>query len=277
MKPSVPVWKRVLRSAALTVGLVLVLGAGFVMIFEDSFIYFPAKGEVGPSPGEDVFLAASDGVKVHGWFLAHPDAKVSLLFFHGNAGNLEDRRSTIRQLRESPANVLAIDYRGYGRSEGAPSEAGLYRDARAAYEWLRAKTPDAKVVALGKSLGGGPACELAAELPLDGLIVQSAFTAAPDMASRVMPLFPARWFMRTKFDNLSKVRKASCPKLFVHSRADEIIPFAMGERLFSEAAEPKECAWFDDADHNGLIDRYGMEYYRRIAAFLRKAAATGSP
>jgi hypothetical protein len=178
----------------------------------------------------------------------------------------------IRQLRESPANVLAIDYRGYGKSEGKPSEDGLYRDARAAYDWLKAKTPAARIVAFGKSLGGGPACELAATVPLDGLILQSTFTSAPDMAGRVMPLFPARWFMRTKYDNLSKVRKAACPKLFVHSRADEIIPFAMGERLFAEAAEPKEAAWYDKADHNGLIDRFGMDYYRRIAAFLERVA-----
>lgn len=272
MKQPVPVWKRALRSGALTIGLVFVLGAGFIMFFEDSFIYFPEKGGVGASPGEEVDLTCSDGVKIHGWYAGNPEAKVSVLFFHGNAGNIEHRRDVIRQLRESPANVLAIDYRGYGKSEGKPSEEGLYLDARAAYDWLRAKTPAAKLVVFGKSLGAGPACELAAQVPVDGLIVQSAFTSAPDMSSRVMSLFPARWFMRTKFDNLSKVRKATCPKLFIHSRGDEIVPFEMGERLFAEAAPPKESAWYDEADHNGLIDRYGMRYYRRIGEFLEKIA-----
>ena len=128
----VPIWKRVGRSSALAVALIVVLFGGFVVFFEDSFISFPAKDGVGPSPGEDVALACSDGVRIHGWYLPHPQAKVSVLLFHGNAGNLEDRRSMIRELRETPANVLAIDYRGYGKSEGKPSEAGLYLDARAA-------------------------------------------------------------------------------------------------------------------------------------------------
>lgn len=271
VKP-VSIWKRVGRSSALAVGLIVVLFGGFVVFFEDSFIYFPARDGVGPSPGEDVAIACPDGVKIHGWFLSHPEAKVSLLFFHGNAGNIEDRRDVILALRGLKANVLAIDYRGYGKSEGKPSEPGLYLDARAAYDWLRAKVPPAKLVVFGKSLGGGPACELAATVPVDGLIVQSAFTSAPDMSSRVIPLLPARWFMRTKFDNLAKVRKATCPKLFIHSRADEIIPFEMAERLFAEAAGPKECEWYDGADHNGLIDQNEAKYYPRLGEFLRKVA-----
>lgn len=266
----VPVWKRVLRSAALTVLLVFVIGGAFVMLFEEKFIYFPAREELGKSPGEDVFLTTSDGVKVHGWYVAHPEAKASILYFHGNAGHIGDRRGYIEDLRRLPANVFALDYRGYGRSEGRPGEDGLYRDARAAYDWLAAKTPPAKIVVLGKSLGGGPACELASTVPVGGLIVQSAFTSAKDMAGRVMPLFPARWFMRTSYDNLSKVRTIPCPKLFIHGRRDEMIPFAMAERLFDAAAEPKEKAWFDRGDHNGLIDVNGAAYFDVLRAFLRK-------
>lgn len=267
-----PLWRRAARSAARVVALVVVLLAAGIFLFEGSFIYFPTAGGVGPSPGEEVDLGASDGVRIHGWFVGHPQAKVSLLLFHGNAGNLENRREMILRLRDSPANVLAIDYRGYGKSDGKPSEEGLYRDARAAYDWVRARTPGLKVVVFGKSLGGGPACELARRVPCDGLIVQSSFTAAPDMASRVIPFFPARWFMRTKFDNLAKVPQIPCPKLFIHSRADEIIPFEMGQRLFSAAAPPKEFAWYDDADHNGLMERHEAHYYQRIAEFLRRVA-----
>lgn len=267
-KPPPVWWKRVLRSAALAAGLLVVLGAGFVLFFEDSFIYFPEKGDVGSSPGEDVSLTAEDGVAIHGWYLTHPDAKAAILFLHGNAGNLADRRGFVMRLRDLPADVLAIDYRGYGRSGGKPGEAGLYRDARAAWDWLSRKTPPERIVVLGKSLGGGPACELAATAPVGGLVCESAFTRAPDMASRVMPLFPARYFMRTKFDNLAKVAKATCPKLFVHSRADEIIPFEMGERLFEAAAEPKERAWFDRAGHNGMTDVHGREYFAALKAFV---------
>ncbi len=272
MKPMAALWKRALRVLAIAATSVFFLGAGCVMLFEDSFIYFPAKGDVGPSPGEDVFLTASDGVRIHGWYAANPAAQVSILWFHGNAGNIENRRDMFLNLRELPANVLAIDYRGYGRSEGKPSEAGLYLDARAAWDGLSSRTDPGRIVILGKSLGGGPACELAANVRCGGLIVQSAFTRAPDMASRVMPLFPARWFMRTKFDNLSKVPRISCPKLFIHSRADEIIPFEMGERLFAAAAPPKEAAWFDGAGHNDLVVMHSDAYYAALGRLIKLVA-----
>ncbi len=265
-----PWWVRALRTAGLLVAVYFVLGAGFVLIFEDSFIYFPEKDGVGPSPGDDVFLTTSDGVRIHGWYVSHPEARVTLLWFHGNAGNLEDRRGMLSGLRDLGTNVLAIDYRGYGKSGGKPGEEGLYRDARAAYDWLAAKTPADRIVILGKSLGGGPACELASQVPCGGLVLQSAFTSAPDMASRVLPLFPARWFMRTKFDNLSKVGRIACPKLFVHSRADEIVPFEMGERLFAAASEPKEPAWFDRGGHNNLWITQRREYFARLGEFLER-------
>ncbi len=261
-------WIRVLRSAGLAVVLFFLVCMGFVMIFENSFIYFPAKGNVGKSPGEDVFLETSDGVRIHGWYVTHPKAAVTLLWFHGNAGNLEDRRGLLRDLRDLPANVLVIDYRGYGRSEGRPDEKGLYRDAQAAWDWLSARTSPERIVVFGKSLGGGPASELATRVSCGGLILQSTFTSAPDMAPRVMPFFPARWFLRTKYDNLAKVAKISCPKLILHSRDDEIIPFSMGERLFAAAAEPKESAWFDGAGHNDLWLRRREEYFARLRDFL---------
>src|SRR5688572_26471552 len=115
MKPPLAPWKRAARSGALILGLVVVLFGGGIRLFEESFIYFPTKGAMGPSPGEEIALVSSDGVRIHGWFVRHPEAKVSVLLFHGNAGNLEHRRSMVLQLRESPANVLAIDYRGYGK------------------------------------------------------------------------------------------------------------------------------------------------------------------
>jgi len=166
--------------------------------------------------------------------------------------------------------VLLLDYRGYGKSEGTPSEPGLYRDARAAYDWLLTRTTADRIVLFGKSLGGGPACELASTVPVGGLIVQSAFTKAPDMAPRVMPLlFFARWLMHTKYDNLAKVAAIRCPKLFIHSRSDEIVPFDMAEKLYAAAAEPKECAWFDGgAGHNDLWIVHAKAYYERLARFL---------
>lgn len=268
-------WKRALRIVGGGGAAGFLLIAGFVVLFEDSFIYFPEKGGVGRSPAEDVFLSASDGVRLHGWYAPPPEGRPTLLWFHGNAGNLEYRREMFQRLRTLPAGLFLLDYRGYGRSEGKPSEEGLYRDAQAAWEWLAAHTPPRRIVVFGKSLGSAPACELACRVPCGGLILQSAFTSAPDMARRVLPFFPARWFMHTKFDNLSKIRRIACPKLILHSRSDEIVPFVMGEQLFAAAADPKEAAWFDRGSHNDLWIVHEGEYYERLARFLNRLG-TGS-
>ena len=246
--------------------------AGYIMFLENSLIYFPQKGGVGPSPGEDVFLTASDGVRIHGWYVASAGAKTTLLWFHGNAGNLENRRDMMEGLRELRVHILAIDYRGYGKSEGRPDEPGVYRDGRAAYQWLvetKRAAPE-RIVVLGESLGAAVACELATQVKCGGLIIQSGFTSAAEMAPLVLPIFPARWFLRTKFDNLAKVSRITCPKLFLHAVDDEVIPFAMGQRLCAAAAPPKECAWLQAGGHNGVFLRAAQEYYPRLRKFLEK-------
>lgn len=241
------------------------------MFLENSLIYFPQKGGVGPSPGEDVFLTASDGVKIHGWYVASAGAKTTLLWFHGNAGNLEHRRDMLEGLRELGAHILAIDYRGYGKSEGSPDEPGVYRDGRAAYEWLVGvkRTAPEKIVILGESLGAAVACELATQVKCGGVIIQSGFTSAAEMAPRVLPFFPAR-FLRTKFDNLEKVARIPYPKLFLHAVDDEVIPFAMGPRLCAAAAPPKECVWLQAGGHNGIFLLAPGEYYPRLRKFLEQ-------
>jgi uncharacterized protein len=238
-----------------------------LMIFEGKLIYFPDRNGVGVSPGEEVWLTAADGVKIHGWYLPHPQARATILHLHGNAGNLEDRRDLVKAMHDLRANVMAIDFRGYGKSDGSPDETGLYADSRAAYDWLLTKTTADKIVVHGESLGGGPACELASTVPCGGLVVQSAFTSAPDMAPRVVPWFP-KFLVRTKYDNRAKVAKITCRKLFIHSKRDEIVPFDMGEALFAAAAEPKECEWFSGGGHNDLTISYPKKYYSRLEKFL---------
>jgi fermentation-respiration switch protein FrsA (DUF1100 family) len=259
--------RRGVRTALTTTLLSMLAIIVGLMIFEEKFIYFPTRGDVGSSPGEDVWLQTSDGLKLHAWYFPHPQAKATILHLHGNAGNLSDRRDLVRDLQALGVNVMAVDFRGYGRSEGKPGEAGLYKDARAAYDWLLTKTTADRIVLHGESLGGGPACELASTVPCGGLIVQSAFTSARDMAPRVVPFFP-RFLVRTDFDNLSKVSKISCRKLFLHSRADEMIPFDMGEKLFAAAAEPKEAVWFTGCGHNEMSISRAQKYYSTLAKFL---------
>ena len=264
-------------SAARIVLACFVLLAVFARLAEKRFIYHPSKYPNGdweaPSRSrlavEDVSLTASDGVKLHGWFVKTRDARATLLYLHGNAGNVAQRWYWIRELSALPADVLAMDYRGYGRSEGEPSERGIYLDAEAAYRWLTETrgVPPSRLVIYGKSLGGAPACELATRLPCAGVILQSTFTSIPDMAGEIIPLFPAGWFVGTSFDNESKVAEIAAPKLIVHSRTDELVPYWMAERLHAAAAEPKELVTFETGSHNGLIVGQGakvLEAYRKF-------------
>jgi hypothetical protein len=255
-----------LVSALVTLAIVL---TAYVVFFENSLVYFPQKSGVGPSPGEDVFLTTSDGVRVHAWFVATPEAKATLLWFHGNAGNLEHRRDMLEGLRRLPAQVLALDYRGFGKSDGKPDEHGIYRDGRAAYDWLvqTRRVPPERIVLLGESLGGAVASELATQVPVGAVILQSTFTNAADMSRLVLPGFPARWIIRHRFDNVAKVAMIRVPKLFLHARDDEVIPFAMGPRLYEAAAAPKEFHWFEGGGHNGIFILV-PDYYPRLAAFI---------
>jgi fermentation-respiration switch protein FrsA (DUF1100 family) len=243
-----------------------------LMLFEERLIFFPQRGGVGASPGGEVWLRASDGVSIHGWHITRSDATQSLLYLHGNAGNLESRRGIFAQLAALKLDILAIDYRGYGKSAGEPSEAGLNADALAAYAWLLDRTQAERIFVYGESIGGGPACELAATRPVAGLILQSAFTSIADMAALSFPWLPVRWLVRTKFDNLAKLPRVTAPKLIIHSRRDEIIPFGMAERLFIAAAAPKQQLWLDRSRHNDLFALDGATVLEALRAFTRRDA-----
>ena len=255
--------------------------AVLIMIFENRIIFVPTKYPAGdwdaPAratvPFEDVWLETSDGVKIHGWMARGKGARATILYFHGNAGNLTHRADWIEVLTRLPADVLAIDYRGYGRSEGAPNEAGIYRDAEAAYAYLtetRGVAPQ-QLIIYGVSLGGAPACEIAWRRPCAGLIVQSAFTNAGDMASRMIPILPMRWLVRARFDNAAKIARVRVPKLIVHGRDDEVVPYEMGKRLYEAAVEPKKLIIFDDAGHNDLVWLYQPQLTAAFRSFIESS------
>lgn len=284
--------------------LLFLISAVLTMIFENRLVYFPSRypegfwdveriaipeGEIGPSI-ENVWIEAEDGVRIHGWFAtpvrAEGEARKpiqpvgTILFFHGNGGNISINYPILKELVAAHAAVLAVDYRGYGRSDGAPSEHGLSLDARAAYRHLveTRRIPPKGIVLHGQSLGGAVAVQLASEVDCAGLIVESSFTSAPAMARRMLP-FPPLWiFLRTRFDSLSKIPAIRVPKLFIHSPADEIIPFAMGKALFEAAVDPKDFWEVPESPHNETVLRAGGEYARRIRAFLDRAvSADGTP
>ena len=271
--------RNLLRKHWVILGFLILAGSIILMphALERLFVYYPIK-EVEGDPSriglafEDLSLVTDDGVKIHGWFVPCHGSHTTLLVFHGNAGNIGHRLPLIEILHELEAHVLIIDYRGYGRSQGQPFEEGLYRDARAAAAWWtqRFAGPDQRLVLIGKSLGGPVAVDLATHVPVSGLILQSTFTSAWDMAKTLFPIGLLQPLSGVHFDSAAKIGAIRCPKLFIHGSLDEIVPFRLGKKLFDLAPEPKQFLEVSGAGHNDLIWVAGPDYSRTIRKFLRE-------
>jgi uncharacterized protein len=215
-----------------------------------------ASGEEIGFPKEDVWLTTSDGVRLHAWFYSGNAGTNGLAFLlcHGNGGNISHRLDQYDALLRLGVAVLAFDYRGYGLSDGSAGEAGVLRDAEAAYDWLRARGYSAeKIIAHGESLGGGVAAELALRRPVGGLVLQSTFTSMPDLGSEFFPWLPVRTLGRIKLATREKLPRIHVPVLVLHSRADTIIPFHHGERNFAAANEPKLFHELNGDHNDGLV------------------------
>jgi len=221
-------------------------------------------------PYQDLALTTEDSINLHGWFIPVPEADKTIMIFHGNAGNISHRLEWIDQLHALGANILIIDYRGYGKSEGNPYEEGLYCDARAAYKrWHEHRdSPEEKLILLGESLGSSVAIDLAEKITPAGLIVQSAFTNARDMARQFFPLGLLQPLLGIHFDSATKIKAVACPKLFIHGNKDEIVPYSLGRALYELAPPPKSFYEVEGAGHNDLIWAGGSEYIKRIQGFL---------
>jgi fermentation-respiration switch protein FrsA (DUF1100 family) len=263
---------RALRAVLIAIALGYIVCLALLMAFEDRLIFFPTRGGRVSGPGVDLELRAKDGVSLHARYIEQPGATQTLLYLHGNAGNLANRSDVLVQLTATGAHVLALDYRGYGQSDGSPSEAGVYLDARAAYDWAVARAPGSSLWLLGESLGGGVACELAAAREVGGLILLSAFTSIADMAALSFPWLPVRLLVRTRFDNLEKLARVRAPVLVIHGRRDELVPFEMGERLFERARQPKRALWLEHAGHNDVFYSEG----ERVAEAIRELMSSVS-
>jgi fermentation-respiration switch protein FrsA (DUF1100 family) len=224
---------------------------------------------------EDVGIDTADGERLHGWYVPAPagHARGVLLFFHGNAGNISHRLESIGIFNRLGLDVLIIDYRGYGLSTGKPTEAGTYLDAQAAWNYLRQARGVAagRIVVFGRSLGGAVGAWLASQLPADetpaAVIIESGFSSGADMARRLYPVFPARLLTRLQYPVVDYAERLRSPLLVVHSRDDEIIPYAMGRAIFEAAPQPKSFLELR-GDHNAgfWISREG--YTAGLEAFL---------
>jgi len=221
----------------------------FIRWFENSRVYRPSRqleatgAELG-RPFENVFFPTSDGVELNGWFYPATgnSARARLVFLncHGNGGNISHRLGLYQALLDLGANVFSFDYRGFGLSRGTPGEEGTYRDAQAAYQWLRKKGFSGKeIVVYGESLGGGIASELCAREEVGGLILQSTFTSLANLGAELYPWLPVRWLGRIKYDTLAKLPRLKIPVLIMHSPEDGLIGFRHGRENFAAANEPK--------------------------------------
>ena len=245
----------------------------------DMFLYHPERALEGTPallglPYEDVWFAAEDAVRLHGWFVPAPEAAATtLLWFHGNAGNISHRLDLMRLLRERlPVHLFLFDYRGYGRSGGRPSEEGLYRDARAALDALRRHHPARPegIVYFGQSLGSAVAVELATRERPGGLVLEAPFTSVRDMGRATFPFLPVNLLVRNLFDSLGRIGRARAPLLILHGDRDEVVPYEQGRRLFAAAGEPKTFHAVRGAGHNDLALVGGAPYFEAWSRFLAR-------
>lgn len=243
-------------------------------LFQAKLVFFPGR-RIAATPAlagldyEDVFFTAEDGVRLHGWFVPSGTSGPVLLFFHGNAGNIADRLESLRLFVDVGLSVFIFDYRGFGRSEGRITEGGSYKDATAAYRYLTTQraTGSEQIIYFGRSLGAAVAIELATRYTPRGLIVESAFTSIPELGARLYRWLPVRWLARIRYDSSNRLQHVLCPKLIIHSREDEIVPFDMGERLFALAGDPKQFLEIS-GDHNSGFLQSRERYIHSLAEFL---------
>jgi fermentation-respiration switch protein FrsA (DUF1100 family) len=256
--------------------LIYVLLCVLFYLMQDKIIFLPTR-EIEQTPAaiglrfEDVTLTTPDGLRISAWYIPAPEARATLLFCHGNAGNISHRLDSIRIFHNRGLNVLIFDYRGYGTSEGSPDEKGTYRDAETAWTYLISEkhADPNRIVLFGRSLGGGVAAEMAKRHRAGALILESTFTSVADIGRKLYPFLPVAFFVKHEYATGDKIGAIDIPKLIIHSPQDEIIPFSHGMALYEMAAPPKKLMRIS-GDHNTGFLTSGALYSDGLDAFLSK-------
>jgi len=263
--------KALSRLLMILVGTIVCI-SGWMLMFEDQYIYFPEKAVLHAPSSVDldyrtIHPVTRDGVTLHGWHIPHPGARYTVLHFHGNAGNISHRLHLYQRWHKMGLAVLAVDYRGYGKSGGNISEDGLYEDARASWQYLTTKLgiPASQIIIAGRSLGCAVAVQLAIEAKAAGLVLETPFTSAPALARTFYPWLPVGFLMRTKLETLGRVGQIKIPLLIISAENDEIVPAGMAEEIYAAANEPKTLVTLPGG-HNGFDGISEKEY---IAAWTR--------
>jgi len=252
---------------------------GFALVlyfFQARLVFYPETGrEMIATPGaaglpyEDIRLTTGDGLGLHGWFIPAPQPRGTVLFLHGNAGNISHRIDSLQMFHRLGYSTLIFDYRGYGDNGGTPSEAGTYRDAEAAWRYLTEQRhlSSCRIVLFGESLGGAIASWLAARQKPAALVIASGFTSVPDLAQHFYPYLPIRLLARIHYDTAENLRAVAAPVLIAHSPEDEIIPFGHGHALYAAANPPKRFLELAGGHNDGFIFMR-ESWVKTLASFL---------
>jgi uncharacterized protein len=259
-----------------------VAGYGILLLllylFQSHLVYFPhvPTRAVTATPAqaglafESVTLTTPDGVTLEGWYLPSLQARGTLLFLHGNAGNISHRLDSLQLFHTLGLAIFIIDYRGYGHSQGHPTETGTYLDAYTAWHHLtnQRRIPANKIIVFGRSLGAAIAAQLTTHIQPGALILESAFTSIPDLGAELYPFLPVRWLARFQYNTQYFLESVTCPVLVIHSRDDKIIPFSHGQALFRAARPPKQFLPLRGG-HNDAFLVSKQKYLEGIDSFLR--------
>jgi uncharacterized protein len=255
-----------------------ILTCGALYYFANRAIYYPSKYPEGfwdlqrQLHASDVWLQTSDGVRLHGWFVAREGAPWATLYLHGNAGNITHRLSHIQEIVGAGSSILILDYRGYGKSGGRPTEKGLYLDSDAAYAHLLGMGYRAtQIIVHGESLGTAVAIDLASRQACAALILEAPFTSASDVAGTVLPILGP--LLVRSYNSMPKIRQIRAPKLFMQGDHDEIIPPRLAQALYVAAPDPKSFWVVEGAGHNDIVETAGPQYRQKLEKFYEELAA----
>jgi fermentation-respiration switch protein FrsA (DUF1100 family) len=265
-----------LKTAILAAAVLYAVGVTALWAFQRELMYFPDSApRVPPSAYEmlggvhEVLLTTADGIELAAWHAPAPSSRPTVVMFHGNHGSLRHERHRLKRFKDAGFGALLLSYRGYSGNGGAPTEEGLYTDARAALDWLAASgVPSASIVLYGISLGSGVATKMAAEREVGAVVLEAPYTSTVDVAAVRFPIVPVSWLMADRFESLARIEAVTEPLLVMHGERDYVIPQRFGRRLYDAANEPKEGYWPSGVGHNGVFDNGG---FAAALDFIRRA------
>lgn len=242
---------------------------------QPNMIFYPLK-EIETTPKEwgldykQVMLNLVTGNVISGWYIPYPEADKTILFFHGNGGNISHRGDSLYIFHKLKLNTLIIDYPGYGESDGVPSEDGLYQSANAAWKYLisEEKMDPKNIIIFGRSLGGAVAVDLASRVNAGGLILESTFSSVHDIAGVIFPVVSNFIYLRYSFDSLNKIKKVTVPVLVIHSPDDEIIPFKLGQKIFEGVVSEKGFLQIEGGHNDGFMQSI-TSYMQALRFFIQ--------